>query len=53
MRIVAIIEIIETGWDRDRDSRIASSEKFGTLTAHLWSLLREESIRAAQYAKAK
>jgi NitT/TauT family transport system ATP-binding protein len=47
------IEIIKTGWDRDRDSRIASTEEFGTLTAHLWSLLREESIRAAQYAKAK
>ncbi|MDL2398917.1 ABC transporter ATP-binding protein [Rhizobium mayense] len=46
------IEIIETGWGRDRDSRIASSEEFGTLTAHLWSLLREESIRASQYAKA-
>lgn len=47
------IEIIETGWSRERDSRIASSDKFGTLTAHLWSLLREESIRASQYAKAK
>lgn len=47
------IEIIETGWGRERDSRIASSEQFGTLTAHLWSLLREESIRASQYAKAK
>jgi NitT/TauT family transport system ATP-binding protein len=46
------IEIIETGWSRDRDSRIASSDEFGTLTAHLWSLLREESIRATQYAKA-
>jgi NitT/TauT family transport system ATP-binding protein len=47
------IEIIETGWDRERDSRIAASDKFGTLTAHLWSLLRDESIRASQYAKAK
>jgi NitT/TauT family transport system ATP-binding protein len=46
------IEIIETGWGRDRDSRIATSEKFGTLTAHLWSLLRDESIRASQYTKA-
>jgi len=47
------IEIIETGWGRDRDSRIASSEQFGTLTAHLWSLLRDESIRATQYGKTK
>jgi NitT/TauT family transport system ATP-binding protein len=46
------IEIIETGWGRDRDSRIATSEKFGTLTAHLWSLLRDESIRASQYTNA-
>jgi NitT/TauT family transport system ATP-binding protein len=43
------IEIVETGWGADRDSRIAASEKFGELTAHLWSLLREESIRASQY----
>ncbi len=47
------IEIIETGWSRDRDSRIASSENFGSLTARLWSLLREESIRASQYTKAR
>jgi NitT/TauT family transport system ATP-binding protein len=46
------IEVIETGWGRDRDSRIAASESFGTLTAHLWSLLRDESIRASQTMKA-
>jgi NitT/TauT family transport system ATP-binding protein len=47
------IDIIETGWGSDRDSRIASSEKFGILTAHLWSLLRDESIRASELAKVK
>ena len=47
------IEIIETGWGSDRDSRIASSPEFGILTARLWSLLRDESIRAAQHAKVK
>jgi NitT/TauT family transport system ATP-binding protein len=47
------IDIIETGWDRNRDSRIASTAQFGILTARLWSLLRDESIRASHYAKAK
>ena len=41
------IEVVETGWSADRDSRIAASEKFGGLTAHLWSLLRNESIQAS------
>ena len=38
-----ILEIVETGWAKDRDSRVASSEKFGQLTARLWSVLREQS----------
>ncbi len=41
------IEVVETGWSADRDSRIATSENFGALTAHLWSCLRDESIRAS------
>jgi NitT/TauT family transport system ATP-binding protein len=40
------IEIVTTGWGRDRDSRIATSEPFGAVTAHLWALLRDESIKA-------
>jgi NitT/TauT family transport system ATP-binding protein len=40
------IEVIETGWPRDRDSRIVSHEDFGRLTSHLWSLLRDESTKA-------
>jgi NitT/TauT family transport system ATP-binding protein len=40
------IEIVTTGWDRDRDSRIVTSERFGAVTAHLWALLRDESIKA-------
>jgi NitT/TauT family transport system ATP-binding protein len=40
------LEIIETEWDRDRDGSVASTEKFGNLTAHLWSRLRRESIEA-------
>ncbi|MES2977717.1 MAG: ABC transporter ATP-binding protein [Pseudomonadota bacterium] len=40
------IEIIETGWPHDRDSRIASEESFGRVTTHIWELLRAESIKA-------
>lgn len=40
------LEMFETGWPRERDSRIAEDDKFGRVTAHLWSVLREESIRA-------
>jgi NitT/TauT family transport system ATP-binding protein len=40
------LEIIETKWQRDRDSRVASSEPYGVITARLWSLLRDESMKA-------
>jgi NitT/TauT family transport system ATP-binding protein len=35
-----------TGWPRERDSTIVSSESFGRLTSRIWKLLRSESIRA-------
>ncbi|MGK9232247.1 ABC transporter ATP-binding protein [Inquilinus limosus] len=41
-----LIDIVETGWPRDRDSRIVQEERFGTITARLWGALREESIKA-------
>ena len=41
-----IIEIIETGWARDRDSRIVSDPAFGAVTGLLWSLLRDQSLNA-------
>jgi NitT/TauT family transport system ATP-binding protein len=41
------IEVLTTGWPRERDSRIVSDPAFGQLTSRLWSLLREESMRAA------
>ncbi len=44
------IDIIETGWPRDRDSRIAALPEFGVVTARLWDLLREESIKAMRQA---
>jgi NitT/TauT family transport system ATP-binding protein len=39
------IDMIDTDWPRDRDSRIVSDAKFGALTARLWSSLREESLK--------
>jgi NitT/TauT family transport system ATP-binding protein len=39
------MDMVETGWPRDRDSRIVSDPKFGALTARLWSSLREESLK--------
>jgi len=41
-----IIEEVETGWPADRDSRVASDNRFGTITSRLWAHLREESLKA-------
>ena len=41
-----IIEEIETRWPRDRDSRVAAGPAFGEITARLWSVLRNESLKA-------
>ena len=41
-----ILEVIETGWDRERDSRIVSDPAFGAVTGRLWSLLRDQSLSA-------
>ena len=40
------IELVETGWPQARDSRIVEEEAFGRLTAHVWSKLRAESMKA-------
>ena len=40
------IATIETHWPRDRDSRIVSEPGFGQLTSRLWTLLRDESLKA-------
>ncbi|MBV9782246.1 MAG: ABC transporter ATP-binding protein [Acidisphaera sp.] len=39
------IDLVETGWQRDRDSRIVSDPAFGPLTARLWTSLRAESLK--------
>ena len=41
-----LIDIVETGWPRERDSRIVQEDAFGTVTARLWRTLREESLKA-------
>ncbi len=41
-----ILEIIETGWSADRDSRIVSDPAFGAVTGKLWGLLRDQSLNA-------
>jgi NitT/TauT family transport system ATP-binding protein len=42
------IEIIETDWPRERTSEIVATDRFGGITAHLWSHLRGESLKAIQ-----
>jgi NitT/TauT family transport system ATP-binding protein len=39
------IDVVETGWPRDRDSRIVERENFGAITSRLWKTLREESLK--------
>jgi NitT/TauT family transport system ATP-binding protein len=40
------IEIIETGWPRERDSGIVADPAFGGITGRLWERLRGESLKA-------
>jgi NitT/TauT family transport system ATP-binding protein len=40
------IDMVETGWPRERDSRIVAEESFGRITSRLWGKLREESMKA-------
>src|SRR5471030_939891 len=40
-----LLTIIDTRWPRERDSRVVEDPAFGTLTARLWSSLREESLK--------
>ena len=39
-------DVLSTEWSPERDSRIVSDERFGKLTGHVWSILREESLRS-------
>jgi NitT/TauT family transport system ATP-binding protein len=40
------IELMDTGWPAARSSRIVEDAAFGRLTAHIWSKLRGESLKA-------
>jgi NitT/TauT family transport system ATP-binding protein len=40
-----LIDVVETNWPRERDSRIVERAEFGAVTARLWKTLREESLK--------
>jgi len=40
------MDIIETGWPRERDSTIVSEAAFGDITGRLWENLRGESLKS-------
>ena len=40
-----LIDVVETNWPRERDSRIVSRPDFGGVTARLWQSLREELLK--------
>jgi len=44
------IDLVETGWARERDSRIVSQSAFGEVTGRLWAALRDQSIKALAMA---
>ena len=46
------IDIIETGWPRERDSTIVAEAAFGEITGRLWERLRGESLKALGHSRA-
>jgi NitT/TauT family transport system ATP-binding protein len=40
-----LVDVVETGWPKERDSRILEDARFGTITARIWKTLREESLK--------
>lgn len=47
-----LIDVVETGWERERDSGVVESPEFGQLTARLWKSLRAESLKSLDSFKA-
>jgi len=41
-----LIDVVATGWPRERDTALVADPAFGALTSRLWSLLRDESKKA-------
>jgi NitT/TauT family transport system ATP-binding protein len=48
-----LIDVVETNWPRERDSRIVERGEFGAITARLWKTLREESLKTIGRAMPK
>src|SRR5687768_6767087 len=46
------LEVVTTGWPKDRDSTVVSSDGFGRLTSRIWTRLRSESLRALGHQQA-
>jgi NitT/TauT family transport system ATP-binding protein len=44
------LDMVETGWPRERDSTIVSEAAFGEITGRLWDNLRGESMKSLGYA---
>lgn len=44
------LDIIETGWPRERDSTIVGEAGFGEITGRLWENLRGESLKSLGHA---
>ncbi len=42
------IDVIETGWPKDRDSRIVAAPRFGALNGRIWEKLRAETMKHMQ-----
>jgi NitT/TauT family transport system ATP-binding protein len=40
-----VIDVVRTGWARERDSRIVENVQFGAVTSRLWKTLRDESLK--------
>ena len=44
------LDIVVTGWPRERDSKIVSEPAFGEITGRLWDNLRGELMKSLGYA---
>jgi len=45
------LDIVETGWPRERDSTVVSDTAFGEITGRLWDNLRGESLKSLGLSK--
>jgi NitT/TauT family transport system ATP-binding protein len=46
LRPGCFIDMVKTDWGTNRDSRVVADPRFGTLTARVWTRLREESLKS-------